>query len=43
VLCVGFGTGPMKDDMETCRQTCSDTVVVDQLDGRQPVYDFINW
>jgi protocadherin alpha len=29
---MGFGTGPMKDDMETCHKTCNETVVVDQLD-----------
>jgi protocadherin alpha len=32
VLCVGFGTGPLKDDMETCRQKCNHTIVVDELD-----------
>jgi protocadherin alpha len=29
---VGFGTGPLKEDMETCRQKCNHTVVVDELD-----------
>ena len=34
VLCVGFGTGKYKDDMDKCRELCNDTVVVDELDGQ---------
>lgn len=34
VLCKGFSTGPLKDDMEKCHQMCNDTIVVDELDSK---------
>ena len=37
VLCVGFGTGPLKDYREqhgVCPGKCNDTVVVDELDSK---------
>jgi len=39
VLCVGFGTGPLKDEFEetgSCPGKCNDTVKVDELDSKQP-------
>ena len=36
VLCVGFQTGPLKDQIENgmCPGKCNDTIAVDELDSK---------
>ena len=38
VLCVGFKTGPLKDQIDEnglCPGKCNDTIAVDELDSKQ--------